>query len=137
VTFYALLIRGWMTAAGLIKVEELALLSTWALPFPFVLVFILLATTVLLSGGVVKDTALNLLLPLGALYGIQGVIVAGHMFTRWMLPSFFRALFLAFGIIVFPLVFMILIALVGLFDTWIDFRQRWPLAEEPHEPPTT
>lgn len=137
VTFYALLIRGWMAAAGLIKVEELALLSTWALPFPFVLAFILLATTVLLSEGVVKDTALNLLLPLGALYGIQGVIVAGHMFMRWMLPLFFRALFLAFGIIVFPLVFMILIALVGLFDTWIDFRQRWPLAEEPHEPPTT
>jgi hypothetical protein len=137
VTFYALLIRGWMVAAGLIQADKLVLLSTWAMPFPFVLLFIVLALTVLLFGGLVRDISLNLLLPLGALYGIQGIIVAGHMFTRWTLPPFFRALFLAFGIIAFPLVFIISIALVGLFDTWIDFRQRWPLLEEPPGPSAT
>jgi hypothetical protein len=127
VTFYTLLIRGWLVTAGLVKVENLSLLSTWAMPFPFVLAFILLASIVLLAEGLPKDAALNLLLPLGTLYGIQGVIVTGHMFTRWSLPSFFRALFLAFGIISFPMVFIIFIALLGLFDTWIDFRRRWPL----------
>ncbi len=82
-----------------------------------------------------RDAALNALLPLGALYGIQGVIVAGHMFTRWMFPSFFRIMILAFGIITFPLGFMIVLALLGLFDTWIDFRQRWPIQMAP--PPVT
>lgn len=135
VTFYTLLIRGWMAASGLLKAEKLSSISTWALPFPFVLAFIILALVVLLTEGLPKDAALNLLLPLGTLYGIQGVIVTGHMFTRWALPSFFRALFLAFGIITFPIVFMISIALLGLFDTWIDFRRRWPVTEAP-SPPT-
>ena len=136
VTFYTLLIRGWIAAAGLIETEKLAPLSAWTLPFPFVLMFILLASTVLLTEGTPRYTALNLFLPLGTLYGIQGVIVAGHMFTRWALPPFFRAVFLAFGIISFPMVFMVSIALVGLFDTWIDFRRRWPIPERP-APPTT
>jgi hypothetical protein len=134
VTFYTLLIRGWLVAAGLVKVENFSPLSAWAMPFPFVLAFILLASIVLLGDGLPKDAALNLLLPLGTLYGIQGVIITGHMFTRWSLPSFFRALFLAFGIITFPMVFMILIALLGLFDTWIDFRRRWPLQAPPAPP---
>jgi len=136
VTFYALIVRGWMAAAGLLKGEQLALLSTWSLPFPFVTGFILLSSLVILTGGTIRSVALNALLPLGALYGIQGVIVSGHMFTKWELPPFFRALFLAMGLISFPTVFMIIIALVGLFDTWIDFRQRWPIPEPPAPPET-
>jgi hypothetical protein len=134
VTFYALLIRNWMLAAGTIEAEGLALLSGWALPFPFVLLFILVALIVLLTEGTVGDAAVNLLIPLGALYEIQGVIVAGHMFTLWALSPFIRVLFLTFGVITFPLVFLITIALVGLFDTWIDFRRRWPLPEPPAPP---
>ncbi len=136
VTFYALVIRGWMTAAGLVEGEKLALLSAWSLPFPFVLCFIGLSSLVIFTGGTLKDISLNALLPLGALYGIQGVIVAGHMFSRWELPPFFRALFLAMGLISFPMVFMIIIALTGLFDTWIDFRRRWPFPEPPAPPAT-
>jgi len=136
VTFYGLLIRGWMAAAGLVEKEKLALLSTWYLPFPFVVAFIVLALAVIMTSGTFRDVALNAFLPLGAMYGIQGVIAAGHMFTKWELPSFVRALFLAMGILTFPIVFMICIALIGLFDTWIDFRRRWPVTKPP-VPPTT
>ncbi|MBN2720539.1 MAG: DUF2232 domain-containing protein [Proteobacteria bacterium] len=136
ITFYGLLIRGWMAVAGLLGKEDLAFLSSWRLPFPFVLAFILLSFSVIVTSGPPRDIALNAFLPLGALYGIQGVIVAGHMFSKWELPSFFRALFLAMGILTFPMVFMIGIALLGLFDTWIDFRRRWPLPGPP-APPTT
>ena len=125
-----------MTSAGLVRKEELALLSSWYLPFPFVFAFIVLALAVIAVPGTLKDVALNAFLPLGALYGIQGVIVAGHMFTRWELPSFFRALFLAMGILTFPMVFMISIALLGLFDTWIDIRRRWPIQKTPPPPMT-
>jgi hypothetical protein len=135
VTFYSLLVRGWMIAAGAMEGDGAVLLSKWRLPFPFIFGFIALAFLVLVTKGTARDGALNVLLPLGALYGIQGVVVAGHMFTRWALPSFFRIMILAFGIVSFPLGFMVLVALVGLFDTWIDFRQRWPLQMPP--PPET
>ncbi len=135
VTFYSLLVRGWMIAAGIMEDDGSALLSQWSLPFPFVFSFILAASLVLLTTGTAREVALNTLLPLGTLYGIQGVVVVGHMFTRWALPSFFRIMVLVFGIISFPLGFMVLVALVGMFDTWIDFRQRWPLQMPP--PPVT
>jgi hypothetical protein len=124
-----------MIAAGSMEDDESVLLSQWRLPFPFVFSFILVASLVLLTEGMVSQAALNILLPLGTLYGIQGVVVAGHMFTRWALPPFFRVMALFFGIALFPLGFMVLVALGGLFDTWIDFRRRWPLQMPP--PPVT
>jgi hypothetical protein len=131
VTFYSLLVRGWMIPAGAMKGDDSVLLSEWRLPFPFVAAFIALASLLIFATGIARDVALNALLPLGALYGIQGVVIAGHMFSRWAIPSLFRVITLFFGIVVFPLGF----ALVGLFDTWIDFRQRWPLEMPP--PPVT
>lgn len=135
VTFYSLIVRGWMIAAGALEDDGSVLLSKWKLPFPFVLAFIALASLVLVTAGTARDVALNTLLPLGALYGVQGVVVTGHMFTLWALPSIFRVMILVFGIVTVPQWFMVLVALIGLFDTWIDFRQRWPLQMPP--PPVT
>ena len=93
-----------------------------------------LASTVLITEGLAADTALNGLIPLGTLYGIQGIVITGHLFTKWALPPFFRVMILAFGIISVPLATMILVSLGGLFDTWIDFRRRWPLEIKPSPP---
>ena len=136
IIFYAMLIRGWLLSGGYVQEEGLASLSRWSMPFPFVLGFVLVAVLVLLTGGLVRDAALNALLPLGTLYGIQGIVVTGHLFTRWMLPPFFRILVLAFALISFPMVAMITVALTGLFDTWIDFRRRWPITTPPSPPLT-
>lgn len=134
VIFYALLVRGWLLAAKVLTDDGLATLTEWSLPFPFVGVFVVLASTVLLTNGLVKDIALNGLIPLGTLYGIQGIVIAAHMFTKWALPPFFRVMILAFGIISVPLATMIVVSLGGLFDTWIDFRRRWPLEMTPSPP---
>ncbi len=134
VIFYALLIRGWLLAAKVLEDEGLALLRDWNLPFPFVGVFVALASTVLITEGLAADAALNGLIPLGTLYGIQGIVITGHLFTKWALPPFFRVMILAFGIISVPLATMILVSLGGLFDTWIDFRRRWPLEIKPSPP---
>ena len=129
VIFYALLIRGWLLAAKVLEDEGLALLQK-----------------VLRSPGfdqealdryrkdVLSELALNGLIPLGTLYGIQGIVITGHLFTKWALPPFFRVMILAFGIISVPLATMILVSLGGLFDTWIDFRRRWPLEIKPSPP---
>ena len=106
------------------------------MPFPFVGAFVALALAVVLTDGLVRDVALNGLIPLGAFYGIQGIVITGHLFTRWALPPFFRIMILAFGIISVPLATMIVVSLGGLFDTWIDFRRRWPLEITPSPPST-
>ncbi|UCF88137.1 MAG: DUF2232 domain-containing protein [bacterium] len=134
VIFYSLLVRGWLLAAKIIEEEGLAMLTEWRLPFYFVGAFVALASAVLLTSGLARDVALNCLIPLGTLYGIQGIVIAGHLFTRWALPPFFRIMILAFGIISVPLATMIIVALGGLFDTWLDFRRRWPI-EIPPTPP--
>jgi len=134
VLFYALVIRGWLLAVKELENEGLALLSEWNLPFPFVGVFVALASAVLITDGLVADVALNGLIPLGTLYGIQGIVIAGHLFTRWALPPFFRVMILVFGIIAVPLATMVVVSLGGLFDTWIDFRRRWPLEIKPSPP---
>jgi hypothetical protein len=136
IIFYALLIRGWLLAANNLADDGLAMLSEWSLPFPFVGAFVALASTVLVTGGLTRDVALNGLIPLGTLYGVQGIVVAGHLFTKWALPPFLRIMILAFGIIAVPLASMILVALGGLFDTWIDFRRRWPIDMTPSPPST-
>ena len=136
VIFYALLVRGWLLAAKILEKDKLALLTEWSLPFPFVGIFMALASIVVLTDGLVRDVALNGLIPLGAFYGIQGIVITGHLFTRWALPPFFRIMILAFGIISVPLATMIVVSLGGLFDTWIDFRRRWPLEITPSPPST-
>ena len=131
VLFYALLIRAWLLAAEVIKEEGLALLTQWKLPFPFVGGFVILASMVLLLKGLPKDIALNALLPLGTFYGIQGIVITGHMFTKWSLPPFFRVMILLFGVMALPFASMVAVSLAGLFDTWIDFRRRWPVETAP------
>jgi hypothetical protein len=136
IIFYALLVRGWLLAAKKLVGDGLAMLSEWSLPFPFVGIFAALASIVLITSGLSRDIALNGLIPLGTLYGIQGIVITGHLFTKWALPPFLRIMILAFGIISVPLATMIVVALGGLFDTWIDFRRRWPLDRKPSQPLT-
>jgi len=131
VLFYALVTRGWLLTAGVIKKDGLALLTRWKLPFPFVGGFVVLAVMVLLTHGLAREIALNCLLPLGTFYGIQGIVIAGHMFTRWSMPPIFRTLVLLFGIMAIPITTMVTMSLTGLFDTWIDFRRRWPIEKTP------
>ena len=136
IIFYALLVRGWLLAAKALVDDGLAMLSEWRIPFPFVGLFVALASMVLISHGLTRNIALNGLIPLGTLYGVQGIVIAGHLFTKLALPPFFRIMIMAFGIIAVPLATMIVVALGGLFDTWIDFRRRWPLEMKPSSPST-
>ncbi|MFV2082502.1 MAG: DUF2232 domain-containing protein [bacterium] len=128
--FYTVLTRGLLVQTGFMEEEEPSFFARWYLPFPFVGVFIVLSAIVVLGSGTVKNVALNGLIPLGTLYGIQGMVVLGHIFSRWGIPHMFRILILMFVAIAYPMVLIIAVALMGLFDTWIDFRSRFPFPEE-------
>lgn len=129
-TFYTVLTRGLLVQTGFMEEEETSFFSRWYLPFPFVGIFVVLAAGVILGQGAVKNVALNGLIPLGTLYGIQGMVVLGHIFTRWGIPHIFRIFMLMFVALAYPMVLIISVALMGLFDTWIDIRKRFPFPEE-------
>ena len=122
--FYSSLIRRWLHNAGIAVAEGRPFLAGWAMPFPFVGVFIGLAALVILGQGTARDVGINILLPLTALYGIQGLLVLALFSQRWTLPPLLLGLILFFLAMQFPVALFVGVALVGLFDTWFDFRTR-------------
>lgn len=128
---YTTMIRGWLYRAGLMEKTRVPYFPGWSLPFPFVGAFVALAVLVLTGNETLRLVALNALLPLGTLYAIQGMAVTGHLFDRWSVSIFIRVLILVFLALQFPFILMVTTALIGLFDTWFEFRHRFPLPEKP------
>ena len=128
---YTTMIRGWLFRAGLFDRERVPFLTGWSLPFPFIGVFIPLAVLVIAGNGTLKVAAMNAMLPLGTLYAIQGMAVISHLLDRWSISIILRVLVLVIFAMQFPRVLMVATALIGLFDTWLEFRQRFPLPEDP------
>jgi hypothetical protein len=126
---FSVLSRSWMVAAGVYDPEGMPLLSQWSMPFYFIWIFIGIATVIVLGEGPPRNAALNLLVPLGVMYGIQGLNVLGHLARKLMVPPFFRSLLVIFAFMAFNIFFVMVLALTGLFDTWLDIRRRLPLEE--------
>jgi hypothetical protein len=124
--FYVVVTRGLLLRQGEAPPPGGSYLAGWALPWPFVGAFILLGAALLLDKGQVQTLAANALVPLGTLYGIQGLAVSGHVLASWNVPWVMR--FLAFFLLALwiPVVLIAGVGLAGLFDTWFDFRRRFP-----------
>jgi len=71
--------------------------------------------------GEAHRAAGNLLLPLAALYFVAGLSIICHFLRRWVRARFLRA-----GLYVLAAYFPINVgvALIGLFDWYVDFRRR-------------
>ena len=110
--------------------QDPSFLARWYMPFPFVLLFAVLATLIIVFKGPMQDVALNGLIVLGTFYGIQGMVIMGHLFAKWSIPNMFRILMLMFFALAYPMTLLLTIALLGLFDIWIDFRRRFPIVIE-------
>jgi len=76
--------------------------------------------SMLVKNPQVSTAALNLLVVIGTLYGIQGMAVITHFFSRHAVPRFVRALFYVF-LMVQPYL-LVVVAALGIFDIWGDFR---------------
>lgn len=66
--------------------------------------------------------ALSLVLVCGLLYFFQGLAVFIHLLDRWKVPLALRLVF--YGMLIVQSYGLLLIALLGLADVWIDFRRR-------------
>ena len=97
-------------------------LREWKGPEPLVWGLIACGFVLFLPGaGVLTAIALNLLLVIGACYFAQGLAVIAFFFHKNNVPRFLRGL--TYVLIIFQQIFTLLVAGLGLFDLWGDFRR--------------
>ena len=69
----------------------------------------------------IKTVAVNVLLIIGASYFLQGLAIVAYFFHKNNVPRYLRGV--TYVLIVFQQIFTLLIAALGLFDLWGDFRR--------------
>jgi uncharacterized protein YybS (DUF2232 family) len=93
----------------------------WRLPEKLVAIVIISGIFMLMPGGFLQSIGFNLALLAGTLYLFQGLAVLTTLLNKWQVP-------LSLRILIFLLVFLqafgiIILAVLGLADVWVDFRK--------------
>lgn len=93
---------------------------------PDLLVWLLIASgfSLLLPDSLITTPALNILVIITMLYFFQGMAVISALVTRHSVPAFVRILF--YVMLVIQPYLLALVAGLGLFDLWGDFRTPKP-----------
>jgi uncharacterized protein YybS (DUF2232 family) len=73
------------------------------------------------ASGTVTIVALNVLLVTGVCYFLQGLAIVAYFFHKNNVPRFLRGA--TYILIIFQQMFTLLVAALGLFDLWGDFRR--------------
>ena len=73
------------------------------------------------ANAAVTIVAVNILLVIGVCYFIQGLAIVAFFFHKNNVPRFLRSA--TYLLIIFQQVFTLLVAALGLFDLWGDFRR--------------
>ncbi len=89
-------------------------------PEQLVWVLIVAGFTLLVENAEIKAAALNLLVVTLCIYFVQGLAVIGHFFKRLNVSTLMRGLF--YLIIMLQPYLLVVVALLGIFDLWGDFR---------------
>ncbi len=96
----------------------------WRLPEPLVWPLIGGILLAFIPNGFMPVLGVNIVLVLSALYFFQGLAVATHIGGKWPLPKPLK--FLIFFVITIQAYGIILLALLGIADIWVDFRKPKP-----------
>lgn len=123
----ALLVRQVLRRRGL----PLPVWNTWRLGEHWIWILIGSGLLALLGGTTGSAAGLNAFIPAVAVYFLQGLAILQHLFEAKGFPRVFRGLAYVMLFVQFPI--MLLVAAVGAFDLWVDFRSRW----SPPAPPTS
>ncbi len=120
--------------------ESLALRLELSLPAPLPLplwrpweelIWVLIAALglSLLSDGLWADLGLNLIVLVGIIYGVQGLAVLRFFAQRQRVPLWVE-LFFYVGLFFIAGLALLLLAGLGLLDTWFDWRRLRPVPTE-------
>jgi uncharacterized protein YybS (DUF2232 family) len=94
----------------------------WNCPEPLIWPFIACGFALFVPTlEVVGTVAVNILLVIGVCYFIQGLAIVAYFFHKNNVPRFLRSV--TYVLIVFQQMFTLLVAALGLFDLWGDFRR--------------
>ena len=115
-----LLGRNSLRKVGLI-LPQLNGLSRWKAPEFLIWIFLIAGGLLLFSHQQIRLISMNVFLLACFLYLLQGLAIVSFLFQMKNAPVFLRYLF--YFLIVLQQFLMIPIALVGLFDVWVDFRK--------------
>lgn len=109
-------------------------MRTWRIWEPLIWVLIATFAGLLLGDGLMRDLAINVAMVLGLLYAVQGLALVRHLMWRLGVQRFLEVLVYALLAFTSGLSLMFL-ALLGLGDTWFDWRRIGHRKDEP--PPGT
>lgn len=94
--------------------------ADWRLPEQLVAVIIVAGIFVMLPGTILNDVGLNVIFLTGTLYFFQGLAVFTALLTKWKAPFWILIVSLVF----FQVYGFIFLAVLGLTDVWVDFKNR-------------
>jgi uncharacterized protein YybS (DUF2232 family) len=97
-------------------------LRTWRSPDWVVAIFILAGVLTLVQHPIANTIGLNVLITVGQVYFFQGMGIVAYFMNEQKWPSFIR--WPLYILILIQIYIMIIVAGLGLFDTWFDFRKR-------------
>ncbi|MBI5445108.1 MAG: DUF2232 domain-containing protein [Deltaproteobacteria bacterium] len=122
------LLAGWINGLALRRIaartgSELPRWNTWRAPEGWIWLLIASGLLAVLGSGWPATLGLNLFIPLVAVYFLQGLAVLQHLFETKAFPPALRGAAYLFLVLQFPAA--LLVAGVGAFDLWLDFRARW------------
>lgn len=106
--------------------------ATWLLPDQLVWVPIAATIAVLLASGTLQDIAIWMALCSCLVYFFQGLAVFIHLLARWRVPLFFRAVL--YFMLIIQSYGLLILALLGIGDVWLDFRRLRTKSGEQDEP---
>ncbi len=106
---------------GGIKYPDLGQTDRWQAPEFLVWGVIAAGFSLFLPVAGIKFVAINTLIVISVIYVFHGLSIIMFFFNKHNLPSWIR--FGAYALIAIQQIFLIVLALAGLFDQWIDFRK--------------
>ena len=104
-----------------IKYPDLGQTDRWYAPEYMVWGVIAAGFSLLLPVTGIKFVALNVLIVLSVIYTFHGLSIVMFFFNRYKIPTWTR--FGIYVLIIIQQMFLIILAFLGLFDQWVDFRK--------------
>jgi len=106
---------------GNLRYPEFVPMDCWQTPEGMIWGVIGSGFALFFLSGVIKSIAANILIVLMSIYLFQGVSIILFFLNKYRLPHWVRIG--VYFLIIIQQLFLILLALVGLFDQWVDFRK--------------
>ncbi len=95
--------------------------TLWKAPEPLVWAVIASGAALMVPIPGWKLVAMNVMIVLGGIYFLHGLSITAFYLNKWKLPLFLRALI--YGFLALQQFASMALAIMGLFDMWMDFRR--------------